>query len=286
MNLRNKLILGFVVIALLSGVISYIEVQEFKSFSASLQLLPETVQTAQDSTRLLGLAEVIRYYDEVLTQSARNYAFTKDKQWRQRYLDAEPALDAAITEAVAKGDATEKSFFSAVNESNIALVILEHQSLDEVDKGNAAEAVRILESTEYWHQKAIYANGLTNYFNARGVQKDRAFENSAEAINRKINDVTQITARIIRQSYLYIAALILGAILLGIFIARSLSEPLASLLETVVAVTKGDVDRDISPTLTDRKDEIGTLASAFEGLIVASRNRIRKEIAEKTGKRR
>lgn len=27
--------------------------------------------------------QLMRYYDEVLTQSARNYAFTKDKKWEK-----------------------------------------------------------------------------------------------------------------------------------------------------------------------------------------------------------
>ena len=42
--------------------------------------------------------QLMRYYEEVLTQSARNYAFTQDKKWEQRYITIEPESDKIIKE--------------------------------------------------------------------------------------------------------------------------------------------------------------------------------------------
>jgi len=38
-------------------------------------------------------AEMMQYYEEVLSQSARNYAFTSDKKWEQRYIEFEKLSD-------------------------------------------------------------------------------------------------------------------------------------------------------------------------------------------------
>ncbi len=68
------------------------------------------------------LADQIQYYDEVLTQSARNYAFTGDRKWRDRYTDTEPKLELVINEAIDEGNEEEKALFSSIDASNVYLI--------------------------------------------------------------------------------------------------------------------------------------------------------------------
>jgi CHASE3 domain sensor protein len=65
--------------------------------------LAKDIQNIKENERLDHLAELIRYYDEVLTQSARNYAFTGNLKWKERYQDIEPKLDKVIKEAIFEG---------------------------------------------------------------------------------------------------------------------------------------------------------------------------------------
>ena len=60
--------------------------------------LPEALSRVARDSELDGHAQQIRFYDEVLTQSARNYAFTGDTKWRDRYLKSEPILGHAHKE--------------------------------------------------------------------------------------------------------------------------------------------------------------------------------------------
>ena len=120
------------------------------------ETLPLSVKRLALDSRLEALSGQIRLYDEVLTQSARNYAFTQDKKWRERYLTSEPLLDSDIKEAETRGDKEDAALFAEVDAANQALVLMEHNSIAAVDEGRPADARAILESGEYWRQKALY----------------------------------------------------------------------------------------------------------------------------------
>src|SRR3989338_10277902 len=99
-----------------------------QAFGPVTHEIPQAIEELEHISEEMILAQQIRYYDEVLTQSARNYAFTADGKWLKRYKLAEPLLDNAISKATGSGDADDADFFRDVNEANIALVRLEYES--------------------------------------------------------------------------------------------------------------------------------------------------------------
>ncbi|MCX6773051.1 MAG: hypothetical protein NTV88_04770, partial [Candidatus Micrarchaeota archaeon] len=107
------------------GILGVLNIAELGAISSPLQGMPLQMRQLIDASHLNGLAQTIRYYDEVLTQSARNYAFTGDKKWKDRYETAVPELDKAIQAAKAEGDEQDEQFFSSVDSANIALVGME-----------------------------------------------------------------------------------------------------------------------------------------------------------------
>ena len=81
MKISQKLALGFLAIVSLVAVTGYVCLHQLQKIAEPLeQDIPKAIRTINESSRLDGLAQFIRYYDEVLTQSARNFAFTKDKK--------------------------------------------------------------------------------------------------------------------------------------------------------------------------------------------------------------
>lgn len=46
-----------------------------------------------------------------------------------------------------------REFFSSVDRANLALVDMEREAIELVNDGRAEEAIKILESDEYWDQK-------------------------------------------------------------------------------------------------------------------------------------
>ncbi len=175
MRISQKLTLGFLAIVSLVAVVGSICLYQLHKITEPLeQDIPETVRVISESSRLDGLAQFTRYYDEVLTQSARNFAFTKDKKWEKRYRDVEPKLDRIIKEAIERGDEKDKEYFSSVDKANLALVDMEYEAIEFVNNGQAEKAVKILESQEYWNQKKIYEQGLRDYVQRKGARYDEA----------------------------------------------------------------------------------------------------------------
>ena len=117
------------------------------------------------SMRLYNI-QLMRYYEEVLAQAARNYAFTSDKKWEQRYLMLHPESDKLLKKAIETADKKDKEFFLAMDKANLDLVEMEIRALELVNNGQASEAVKLLESDEYERRRKILRDGLTEQVKA------------------------------------------------------------------------------------------------------------------------
>jgi hypothetical protein len=81
MKIGQKLTLWSIVISAFVGVLGLILLIQLNRISRPIQKdIPESIKEVGQTSYLDRLAALIRYYDEVLTQSARNYAFTQDKK--------------------------------------------------------------------------------------------------------------------------------------------------------------------------------------------------------------
>jgi PAS domain S-box-containing protein len=269
-KIAHKLFFGFAGTPLLIAVVGYMSFVQLNKIAQPLETdIPESVDGISKTSYLDGLAKFIRYYDEVLTQSARNYAFTEDQKWKQRYRDVEPKLDEMIKEASQKGDEIDRAFFLGIDQANTALVEIESRAIGLVDEGRAAEAVYVLESDAYWKQKAIYELGLRDYVISRGVRYDEALVVSTKAVGL----ATDKAAELIKVSSL-IFLIMTGMVLtlttgLGILIARSISNPIMKLKNMVLKIGRGE-----RPDLIDVSsgDEIGSLARDFVKLAADIQN--------------
>ena len=214
-SIRLKLIGGFIVIiifVLQTGLFSYLY---YRQIIAPLsQEIPQAITDLSNISDLNVYAELIRYYDEALTQSARNYAFTQQEKWKQRYDQIVPELDTVIYEAIKKGDEEDVSYFSDVNDSNLALVDLEKESFRLVDAGFAEEAVEILESEEYWRLKEEYAQGIRSY-----VEKyEQAQQLSSRDSFEKIEIITNKAREVVIESYIVLFCLYTIIIIISLFL--------------------------------------------------------------------
>ncbi|HXW02585.1 MAG TPA: ATP-binding protein [Candidatus Nitrosotenuis sp.] len=107
--------------------------------------------------------QLMRYYDEVLTQSARNYAFTGDKKWALRYKAVEPLSEQLIRDIIKNADDKTLPFFENIGLANIYSVKMEYEALELVNKGKKEDAVKLLEGSEYAREKKFLAEGLEDY---------------------------------------------------------------------------------------------------------------------------
>ena len=264
MKVKAKLITGFLIISSLVLLVGYFSLYQIEKIGLPLSKdVPASIKELNKAGHLDSLAQFIRYYDEVLTQSARNYAFTQNEKWEQRYKDAEPQLDKIIKEAIQDGDEKDKDFFKSIDESNLALVKLEYQSIDLVNKGKPEEAVKILESSEYWNQKKNYEQGLRDYVARRGFKYDDAISASTKTLDSTADNISKTIKDSINLILIFIAISLAVAIGLGALIASQISKSLKKFEDVIDEISKGNLEAKVE---IKSKDEFKILANAFNSM--------------------
>jgi len=96
----------------------------------------------------LDRVQLMRYYEEVLAQSARNYGFTQDKKWEQRYRTIEPESDKLLKESIKTCSKEDLEFFELMDKTNQEMVEMEYRSIELVNSGKANDVISLLESEE------------------------------------------------------------------------------------------------------------------------------------------
>ena len=118
-------------------------------------------RAADSRVQLARGVEQIRYYDELLTMSARLAAVTGDHSYVQRYRKAVPELDRVIAEALAVApDASADDAVRATGRANQALIALEEESFRRLAGRERAGAYAAVSSSDYGRLKAEYQNGM------------------------------------------------------------------------------------------------------------------------------
>ncbi len=261
MKIQLKLVLAFLIVTFSITAVGYILISQLTKIAQPLTSdIPKSIDDIATASELDGYAQFIRYYDEVLTQSARNYAFTQDKKWQERYMTIEPQLDKIIKSAANKGNEKDKEIFSQINDANLALVEMEYRALELVDNGKADEAIRILESTEYWDQKRIYEQGLRDYKAIRGFEYEQALQTSTHTLDSITEETQKSVSESVQLATISVAIILILATSLGIIIARHIVKPITQLNNASKKIAKGDLDIKIE---VQGDDEIHDLADSF-----------------------
>lgn len=265
MRISQRLILGFLAIAMWVAVVGHISLYQLNQISEPLSSkIPESVESISKTAYLDSLAQFIRYYDEVLTQSARNYAFTQDKKWKQRYKDIKPELARVIKNAIDNGEQRDREFFLNIEQINLAYVEMESKSIELVNNGQPEKAVKILESSKYWDQKGIFEQYLKDYVNRRGIKYDEALSSSTKAVSLATERARNLIKTSTRLILIFGVVALILAVGAGLLISRSIYVPLFELKAAAVEIGKGKLNTQIE---VKSNDEVGQLAASFKKML-------------------
>ena len=262
MRISQRLNLGFLAIAMWAAVVGHVSLYQLSQISAPLSRdIPGSLESMNETTYLEGFAQAIRYYDEVATQAVRNYAFTQDKKWEQRYKDTKSEFDSMVTEVIGKGAERNRGLLSSVNEANLALAEMENTSIEFVNNGMTEDAINILESSRYLDQKKIQEQNLEDYTRRREAEHEEALANSNRTVSlamERTQNITKYSRRLVSIFAIIALVLALGS---GFVIARSIYIPLQKLKDAAAETGKGNLDTQIEIESTD---EIGQVAASFK----------------------
>ena len=283
MRLNHIIASGFLLLLFLFVVFGYISLSGLNSFSYQIkEVLPENIEKIKVSSHFDSLAQFILYYDEVLTMSARNYAFTSDAKWKERYDEIVPKLDENIKEAIEKGDQEDKTIFSTIDSANIALVEMEVESMSLVESARTKEAIAVLESDEYWKQKAIYKKGLEKYLEKKGQNLDETLETSTEGLEKAIGNYEELIASNMKKIAFFLILAILVSLMLTVFISKKISKPITNLGISLDGISRGQIEIEIQ-----KSDiyEIDILIKSLERIMTTMKRAIKRMDAPKEAKK-
>jgi PAS domain S-box-containing protein len=284
-RLSRSIIFWFLFVAVAIITVNLLSLYQLQRIDQPInQELSKDIQDLTEAMSIERLADLIRYYDEVLTQSARNYAFTGDKKWKKRYQSIEPKLEQTIKAAVVEGDKTDKEFFKVINNANKILVGLEQQVLELMERNQQQQAIAILEGKKYQQNKTNYQQAFDNYRKRRESKYQKALDVSTRDLAKTANLLNKIT----KQSFYLFAAFLLFIflilVLFGLFLRNTISQPLDKLVSVIKKFGKQGKAIEFSSELTKRKDEIGELAVTFQNMwqdlekTTVSRKKLEKEV--------
>ena len=118
----------------------------------------ETTQIYRQRAEIAVNVERIKYYDTVLTDSARLAAATDNPAYERRYMESAPKLDQLLMATVELVDTPEaRTKLAQTGASNRALIRMETQSFALARKGRNAEALALLSGGSYAREKNVYA---------------------------------------------------------------------------------------------------------------------------------
>jgi len=262
--LKIRIIIGFFVIGIFVASIGSISILEFENSIQNLNSIESNIKKLNKSQNLLSYAVNIKYYDEVLTQPARNYAFTENEIWKIRYFENEPLLSKELSNALKLGTEIEKEFFQQIDNANTNLVKMESSAIELTTSGNQDEAISILESQKYQEYKEKYQNSLAKYLESRNLEYTTLMMESTKEVDASMNaafESTNTSKIIIGVSIIII---VIGTLVLGLLISKSIIQPIKKLQNVSQQIIKGNYN---VKTKIKTNDEIGELSNSFEYMI-------------------
>lgn len=241
--------------------------------------IPASVTKLVEASRLGGQAEILRYYDESLTEAVLNYALSQDKIWEERYRLLEPELDQRMVSIVKESDEKNKEIFSNIQKSSTSIIEMEYKAIDLVNNGKQKEAIDLLESDQYWEQKKIFDRSLREYDAQTGSEYINALSDSAEVLSLAMTNAQKLILDTTQLISLYVLVYLAIAAGLSFFIFRTVTKPVKNLRDAADKITKGDLDVKINPK---GHDEINDLAISFKSMVNAlKKSKELQAVAEK-----
>jgi len=265
MKISLKIGITLVAFLLLVAAMGYISLFQLNKIAEPLTKdIPESITKLVEASRLGGQAELFRSYNEILSQSAENYALTQDKTWEERYKQLEPELDQQIKAAIEDSNEKTKESLLAIDEANRAIIEIEFRSIDLVNDGKQEDAISLLQSDKYLEQESNYEQRLREYEVVSGSEYIKALAASTEVLTSTITDAQKLVKDSTQLFSFYVLIYIIIAAGLGFFLFRSVAKPVKSLRNATEKIASGQWDVKID---SKGDDEIHDLARSFKSMV-------------------
>ncbi|WMJ85951.1 methyl-accepting chemotaxis protein [Anaerocolumna sp. MB42-C2] len=252
MKISSKLITGFVLVAIIAGIIGVIGIVNIRNMDKL-----DTELYERHTVTLPELSNITNAYLKQRT-SVRNLYIVKDLDARQSYIDDINVQQQKLTDAM---EIFKKTIQDASIQENFdilskALADYKERSegiISQIQSNNMDKAYELLMDAQGKQISDTIQQSMDKMYELKlELAKQNSDKNSGAA---QTSTVMMITIAVVG---------VLFAVFLGLFISSLISKPIRKMVEVANKLALGDVEVNID---INTKDEIGTLAKAFTGMI-------------------
>jgi len=258
MKIGMKLIGGFIAVSLIAGAVGAFAIVNMRQLNASDVVLSERIASPLGSlARIAENTQRIRINlrDAIDMNTAGEYA-AQEKAVRD--IQSAVAEDTRLYETTITSETGRKLFDVFMKaHADFSGYVDKVLALAKAQKDEAARALILGDAGTAAQNERAAVDDLIAYKTKLGTQLSTA--NSAQS-NRTI---------LVMIFVLSLAAAL--GILIGVLLSGSITKPLGESVQLADALAKGDLTFDVDARQRGRKDEIGALARAFDGMMESLR---------------
>lgn len=252
LKISAKLIIGFLIVALVSGLIGFLGVMSLNDVTYDAKLLYENA-----AAPLAELSEVLELYQENRVE-LRNLILVKESSDLNARIDeiyqkADQIIDIMAENKKTAVEESTKVLYEDFDSAYENYLIIMDNIMEHIKNGNKEEASAMLLDTDMAQTAAIVQDALESL-----VEKKEA---GALGQYEKINTTSGSTKL---SMIIFSGVGVAIALILGFIISHIISTPITQMVEIAEKMALGDINVAIE---SKYKDETGRLANAFQSLI-------------------
>ncbi|RKL62407.1 HAMP domain-containing protein [Thermoanaerobacteraceae bacterium SP2] len=263
LKIATKLIIGFIIVALIAGIVGTVGVMNIRKIQTLDEDMYNRDTAPMDDLTRIGISierERGRLRDMIIQRNSSDI---------QADIEKIKELDKTIDESLPK-------FESGVNDEKVRATFNNLKKAIADFRQFRDNEISLIQSNQIDQAiNALYGEGRTIANNIQNITDELMnLKVSLAEQNANINKSTANAATITMVIVIIVGIII--AIALGIFISRMISNPVNKLVDVAGKIAAGDLNVNID---FDSKDEIGNLASSYNGIIMAF-----KALLDETGR--
>lgn len=205
--------------------------------------LSGTVADVATAAHIRQSIQSLQFSEEVMAQSARDFALTDEEQWQTQYVEARQNFGRALEEVQDVNVAAGQAELGAIVDSAKQLAAMSAGAIELVEGKRANEALNVLNGAQYATHKETLQSKITNYSAIHNEQLGTALGRYESGIEQ----ATQSTKDIVYWSIALTGLTLLTSLTLGGILMQLRSQSWKRFAKSVREMVADDLKERVTP---------------------------------------
>ncbi|MCA9302373.1 hypothetical protein H6802_03505 [Candidatus Nomurabacteria bacterium] len=264
LNIKQKVAAAALAVMFPVMLVSFLIQNQWKVINTATQAESENIiNQLERAGKLDFVIEEIKYHDEVLTQSARNYIFTQNTTWKDNYQEHAASLERIFEEAQNLQDASVNDFINKISASNAKLVELELKAIAYADEGNYYMAQQTIDSEEYFFYKNEYSEALNTLQASKSKDYKTITESTKNSLKEKIETSNKLISDFLITNIFMATMIMMSTFYIAVVFSDSISAPIKKITNAAKDMAEG---KECNIELEASNDELYSIAKSMTAL--------------------